>query len=176
MNSKNHEPLTRFCVRLSNVENGVLCSENRPNAKPETLYASFSNNISMKEKIIFGAVLIPEKLIYRQPNLKIPEEYYIKFSAETIRAIWVNFHKKNREKNISINHNGENISGVELVDSFLIDKDNRDSLSVEFKDLPIGTWMVKYKIMNEDVWRMIERKEVNGFSIEGIFDLVKIKE
>lgn len=129
----------------------------------------------MKENIIFGAVLIPEKLIYRQPNLKIPEEHYVKFSAETIRAIWVNFHKENREKNVSINHNDENVSGVELVDSFLIDKDNRDSLSVEFKDLPIGTWMAKYRIVNEDVWRMIEQKELNGFSIEGIFDLVKIE-
>ncbi|MEK6507016.1 XkdF-like putative serine protease domain-containing protein [Myroides sp. C4067] len=129
----------------------------------------------MKENIVLGVALIPDKLIYRQPNFKIMKEHYISFSAETIRSLRNKFHNDNREKNITINHNGQNLSGVELIDSFLINESNKNTLPYEFKDLPIGTWMIKYKIVNELIWQMIQEKKLNGFSIEGFFDLVEVK-
>jgi len=36
-------------------------------------------------------------------------------------------------------------------------------------DLPNGTWFVKMKIENEDLWQKIKEGELKGLSIEGYF-------
>ena len=36
-------------------------------------------------------------------------------------------------------------------------------------DLPNGTWFVKMKIQNEDLWNKIKEGELKGLSIEGYF-------
>ena len=36
-------------------------------------------------------------------------------------------------------------------------------------DLPNGTWFVKMKITNEDLWQKIKAGELKGLSIEGYF-------
>ena len=36
-------------------------------------------------------------------------------------------------------------------------------------DLPNGTWFVKMKINNEDLWQKIKAGELKGLSIEGYF-------
>ena len=36
-------------------------------------------------------------------------------------------------------------------------------------DLPNGTWFVKMKIENEDLWQKIKSGELKGLSIEGYF-------
>lgn len=130
----------------------------------------------MNENILFGVVLIPEKKILRGPTLNRPAPHKIVFSVETIKALWENFHKNEFEKNVSINHDGKNILGVEMIDSFIISETNRAVLPHEFLDLPNGTWMAKYRFTNKDVWQMVQDGTLRGFSIEGIFDFVKIAE
>ena len=36
-------------------------------------------------------------------------------------------------------------------------------------DLPIGTWFVKMKINNDEMWERIKSGELRGLSIEGYF-------
>ena len=36
-------------------------------------------------------------------------------------------------------------------------------------DLPDGTWFVKMKINNDDLWQKIKNGELRGLSIEGYF-------
>ena len=74
----------------------------------------------MKENIIFGPVLIPNKKVFRQANINIPEEHYIFFSEETIKKLRENFHEKNYDNNVNINHNGIKVQGVFLTKSFII--------------------------------------------------------
>ena len=40
--------------------------------------------------LLYGALLIPDQLIYRR-NDKTEEEYYVKYSKDTIRAIAYNY-------------------------------------------------------------------------------------
>lgn len=124
----------------------------------------------MKENIIFGPVLIPNKKVFRQANINIPEEHYIFFSEETIKKLRENFHEKNYDNNVNINHNGIKVQGVFLTKSFIINDTNTKDLPMEFSHLPNGTWMAEYRIENKNIWNMIENKELNGFSIEGILD------
>jgi hypothetical protein len=36
-------------------------------------------------------------------------------------------------------------------------------------DLPVGTWFVKMKVDNDDMWDRIKSGELKGLSIEGYF-------
>ena len=36
-------------------------------------------------------------------------------------------------------------------------------------NVPIGTWMVSMKVLNDDVWKQVKEGKVKGFSIEGYF-------
>jgi len=130
----------------------------------------------MKENKILGALMIPEKKIYRNPNINITKPHYVCFSKETIEQLREKFHSNKFEKNVNLNHKGKNISTITLTKSFIINKNNITNLPNEFRELPIGTWMIEYLVKDEKIWKMIINKELNGFSIEGIFDYPKFKE
>lgn len=117
---------------------------------------------------VFGPALIPNKKIYRNPNKAINEPHYIFFSEETIAKLRRKFHENNYDNNVNINHDGIQVDDVMLTKSFIVDKDNKSQLPSEFSHLPIGTWMVEYQIDNEEIWKMVEEKKLNGFSIEGL--------
>tara|TARA_R110002051_G_C8650085_1_gene487451 strand:+ start:121 stop:516 length:396 start_codon:yes stop_codon:yes gene_type:complete len=122
----------------------------------------------MKINLIFGPVLIPDKMVFRQANINIPEDHYIFFSKETIKELRDEFHEKKIENNITINHNGINVEGVFLTKSFIVNDNKREKLPKEFKNLPNGTWMAEYRIENKEIWKLNEENKLNGFSIEGI--------
>ena len=49
-----------------------------------------------------------------------------------------------------------------------MDKDNDKANALGF-DVPKGTWMVTYKVNDEELWNQIKDGTVRGFSIEGYF-------
>jgi hypothetical protein len=124
---------------------------------------------SNTENRIFGSVLIPNKLIYRNPNKSVGEPHYIRFSESIIEELRIRFHENNFDKNVNINHDGIHVKGVSISKSFIVTEENMHDLPLEFKHLPKGTWMVEYIVDNEDIWEMIKDKKLNGFSIEGLF-------
>lgn len=123
----------------------------------------------MEERIIFGPAMIPDLEIYRNPNNIIQEPHYVTFTKETIEQVWNKFHAKNYNNRVNINHDGIQVDNVEMTKSFLITLENKKELPDEFKDLPLGTWMIAYRIDNDQIWEMIKDKKLNGFSVEGIF-------
>ena len=124
----------------------------------------------MEDRIIIGPAMIPNKKIYRNPNRVVNKPHYVYFDELTIKVIREKFHKKNYNNKVNINHDGVLVEEVILIDSFLIDDVNRETLQPQFQDLPNGTWMVSYRIQNDDIWEKIKDKQLNGFSVEGIFE------
>ena len=122
--------------------------------------------------LIFGPALIPDLKIYRKPNNKVQKPHYIMFSAETIEKIRRKFHKKNYNNRVNINHSGILISGVTMTKSFLLNPINRGSVPNEFQNLPNGTWMIEYIVENDYIWKQIQEKNLNGFSIEGLIQYI----
>lgn len=123
---------------------------------------------------VLGPALIPDKKILRAPNSKVDDYHYVFFSAETIMKIREKFHREKKDNNVNIEHNGELLNDIYLTKSFILDDTNILTIEDEFKDLPIGTWMVEYKVDNDKVWEMIQNKKLNGFSIEGTFNYEEI--
>jgi hypothetical protein len=126
--------------------------------------------MEMMGNYVLGAAMIPDVKMLRPPNSKVDEHHFVYFSAETIAIARKKFHTNNREDCVNINHDGVQVTGVKLTKSFIINHENIHHLDKEFASLPIGTWMIEYLIENEDIWRKIQDKKLNGFSIEGIFD------
>jgi len=117
---------------------------------------------------IIGPALIPDKLIYRNPNEFVREPHYIKLSKKTIVDLRTKFHENDFDNNVNINHQGELIKGISLTRSFILDENNRKELPSELRNLPVGTWILEYSVENSEVLKMIDEKKIKGFSIEGI--------
>ena len=60
------------------------------------------------------------------------------------------------------------MSGVLTVESWIKEGEQDKSKLYGF-DLPDGTWFVKMKIENDEMWSKIKDGELKGLSIEGFF-------
>ena len=130
-------------------------------------------NVKFKEDfrgLLYGALLIPDQLIYRRDD-NTDEEYYVKYSKDTIRAIAYNYLKQANQNNATVEH-AKVVDGVSLVETWIIEGENDKSKNFGF-DLPEGTWFGCMKVDNEEVKQQIQNKEVLGFSIEGNFAIEK---
>ena len=122
--------------------------------------------VDKEKKILMGALLIPNKPIYRNGG---EGEYYIFFSKDTIVKASQMFLQKGNQSNSTLEHD-EVLSGLTLVESWIVEDKVHDKSVKYGMDLPLGTWMGSVKVNNEDVWNeYVKTNKVKGFSIEGYF-------
>jgi hypothetical protein len=134
---------------------------------------SEQHNVKFQEDfrgLLYGALLIPDQLIFRM-NAETGEEYYVKYSKDTIRAIAYNYLKQANQNNATVEH-AKVVDGVSLVETWIIEGENDKSKNFGF-NLPEGTWFGCMKVENDEVKQQIQNKEVLGFSIEGNFSVEK---
>lgn len=124
-----------------------------------------------EKRIICGAVMIPDKMVYREENNK---PFYVVANKETIYEASQKFASENRNLNVKATHESDtNVSDVFIFESFVTDE-NRVSSVVGFEDLPTGTWFVTMKVNNPTVWEQVKAGAFNGFSLEALFKLKPI--
>ena len=137
----------------------------------ESFLALNKHEIELKEvdtekRILMGAALVPNKQIYRR-NAK-NEEYYIYFSSDTIRKASELFLMRSNQNNATYEHE-KKLTGLSVVESWIIEDEQKDKSKLYGFDLPKGTWMISMKVNNEEVWNDVKEGKVKGFSIEGYF-------
>jgi hypothetical protein len=122
--------------------------------------------VDEEKRMLISPALIPNKQIFRyDPNTD--SEYYVYFSPETVRKASELYLKHNNHHKATHEHN-ERVSGVLTVESWIKEGDSDKSKLFGY-DLPNGTWFVKMKITNDDLWQKIKAGELKGLSIEGYF-------
>tara|TARA_R100000353_G_scaffold48209_1_gene38313 strand:+ start:3324 stop:4043 length:720 start_codon:yes stop_codon:yes gene_type:complete len=122
--------------------------------------------IDEEKRMIVSPALIPNKQIFRyDPNTD--SEYYVYFSPETVRKASELYLKHNNHHKATYEHQ-DRVSGVLTVESWIKEGEQDKSKLYGF-DLPNGTWFVKMKIQNEELWNKIKAGELRGLSIEGYF-------
>ena len=122
-----------------------------------------------EKHLIVGAVLIPEKPIYRNQG---GEEFYIQFSKDTIEKLAHEYLMNGRMYSVTTDHE-DMADDIVLVESWI--KASKNDKSVEYGlDVPDGTWLVAMKCTNEDVWKRVKSGELRGFSIESFVSLEEI--
>lgn len=130
-------------------------------------------SINVEKRIVCGAVLIPDKPVYRNQDGK---EFTIQFPKETIQLASEAFHKGGHQQSSTLEHNTDmTLSGVTIVESWIKENNINDKSVIYGFDEPVGTWYASMKIDNPEVWNdYVKTGKVKGFSIDGFFDLEKI--
>lgn len=122
--------------------------------------------VSAEKKLLLGALLVPNKPIFRTGD---EGEYYIYFSKETIAKASQLYLQNGYQSNSTLEHSSA-LQGLTLVESWLVEDDVHDKSRKYGMNVPVGTWMGAVKVENEDVWNeYVKTDKVKGFSIEGYF-------
>jgi len=122
--------------------------------------------IDEEKRMLVSPALIPNKQIFRY-NPNTDSEYYVYFSPETVRKASELYLKHNNHHKATYEHQ-DRVSGVLTVESWIKEGD-MDKSKLFGYDLPNGTWFVKMKIENEELWQKVKAGELKGLSIEGYF-------
>jgi len=122
--------------------------------------------VDKEKRILMGALLVPNKPIYRKNG---EEEYYVYFSKDTIRKTAEMFLMKGNQNNSTLEHQLP-LNGLSLVESWIVEDEDKDKSRVYDMNVPVCTLMGAVKVNNEEVWNdYVKTGRVKGFSIEGYF-------
>lgn len=157
---------------IENEKDGIeaISVVDRPAIEEDFIALSKDVKVELKEvnqekRILMGAALIPDKLIYRKNG---KDEFYIFFSADTVRKASELFFMSGNQNNATHQHEKE-IDGMSVVESWIVEDLEKDKSKHYGFDVPVGTWMISMKCNNDDVWNEVKAGKIKGFSIEGYF-------
>lgn len=124
---------------------------------------------SNEKHMIYGAVLVPDKDIYRNNG---EQEYFISFTKESIEKMSQEYMKEYRQREVTLDHE-EYATEICLVETWLKSDMNCDkSVALGLNpNLPIGTWFAGMKVNNIETWERIKNGELKGFSVESMVSL-----
>ena len=91
--------------------------------------------ISKDKKILMGALLIPNKPIYRNNG---EDEYYIYFSKDTVLKASQMYLTKGNQNNSTLEHQHA-LSGLSLVESWLVEDEVHDKSRKYGMNVPYGS-------------------------------------
>lgn len=128
-----------------------------------------------EQRIITGVALLADTPIYRR-NDELGE-YYIVFGKEVIRQLVEKYSKDGLLNVINLQHDADTyaVDKCIMVESYFTDKE-RGISPEEFSDIPDGSWIVSFRVTDEDLWDKIkashgEEGGLNGFSVEVVSNL-----
>jgi len=153
-------------------ENGVDAISVVESPAIESNFVALSSEVKLAEvdkekKILMGAVLIPNKPIYRRGE-NGNDDYYIYFSKDTIRKASEVFFKKGNQSESTLEHNSK-LEGMTIVESWIVEDKDKDKSALYGLDAPVGTWVASVKVDNDEVYQLAKQGKIKGFSIEGFF-------
>lgn len=122
--------------------------------------------VDKEKQILLGALLIPNKPIYRNNGM---EEYYIYFSKDTVQKASQLYLMKGNQNKTTLEHQ-HSLNGLSLVESWIVEDEVHDKSRKYDMEVPVGTWMGAVKVNNDKIWQeFVKTGKVKGFSIEGYF-------
>lgn len=145
----------------------TLSTEEKQRIKEEVITFSAVDD---KKNLLLGAVLIPDKKIYRNQNGK---EFYMQFSKETVGQIAHDFINKGNQNNATLEHK-LNSNDVSFVETWQVADSKIDKSAVYGKEYPTGSWVTMAKVSDE-IYKEAQNGTFNGYSIEAIFGLEKVE-
>lgn len=117
--------------------------------------------INEEKREVSGPVILCDQLVYRRDR---NGEYYIRFGKDVIKKMAIEFFRRDTQNNGNVMHQID-VNGVTFFESYIINKE-RGICPVEFSDIPDNSWVVTAKIDNDELWELIKKGEIRGFSID----------
>jgi hypothetical protein len=145
-----------------------LLPKGHPKHSEEKMQMMFA---SEDQQILVGPVAIPNIEILRKvdegPDKGKP--YWVRFSKDVIRKMAEKFMREMRNHDTNIQHNGKNNANTYVMETWLVENEEDKANSMYKFDVPVGTWMVKMRVTDPEVWKQVKAGKLNGFSLEGSF-------
>lgn len=129
-----------------------------------------------ERRIVTTIGMVANKAIYRKMKFGAEErEFYIKFPADVVERMAFKFMKDQHTKNVNIEHDENQVvdsNGAYIVETYLYDQSRGMKVPdyLEEEATP-GSWVLSWKVEDDDLWGKIEKEEVTGVSLEGDFGL-----
>ena len=115
-----------------------------------------------EKREIIGAIIVPDKLIYRKMS---GQEFYVKFTAETIKEINERMQQTDGNKYFTVEHELGANNSVRFLESWIKETEEDKSSAFGINE-PVGSLFVKAKVESNLLWDMIKEEKLKGFSIE----------
>jgi hypothetical protein len=130
------------------------------------------NHIKMEvldeeKNIVIAPALVPDMLI---PRVHKGIKYYISFDKETIEQSLIKMSAEQKDQNVDVNHSEKLINGAIVMEKF-ITHPNRVTQVKNFESLPMGALFFTAKVIDEKLMSDIKAGKINGWSIDGFYDL-----
>ncbi|GAB3572932.1 XkdF-like putative serine protease domain-containing protein [Hymenobacter daeguensis] len=127
------------------------------------------------KQYLTSAVIIPNKPIYRNDDEH--GEHYIVFTENDVERIRNKFFQSTGNLRLSNkNHVQDDVVQAQLIESWIIEDSKIDKATALGFNLPKGTMMATYKILDEKFWNdEVLTGNVTGFSLEGRFKHSPVK-
>jgi len=93
--------------------------------------------VDKEKRILLGALLIPNKPIYRKNE---QGDYYIFFSKDTISKASQMYLRNGYQNNSTLEHS-KDLQGLTLVESWIVEDEVQDKSRKYGLNVPVGTWM-----------------------------------
>lgn len=125
-------------------------------------------------QIVTGVVIAVDEPIYRFDS-ETQTEFQVVFRKKAADKIMLDYFKKGYANKLNFEHNeNEVIKSAYLIESYQIDQSRGNSVPDAFKsqDLKDGSIIFSYKVEDKDEWEKV--KQLGGFSIEGVFNLIEV--
>lgn len=123
------------------------------------------------KQIVTGPVMIPGQEIYRNSSFYLGE-CMIFFDAETIKAASELYLSSNKSA-VTLQHK-DDTNKVKICESWIIEDTEKDKSKMYGFELPVGTWMASHHVEDLEIWEKIKSGEMNGYSIESIFEGIEL--
>ena len=162
------EEIPNVEMRITDENDSVNCISLVEKPAIESNFVHLSeNSIEMKiideeKRIVVGAVLIPDKKIYRDVNGK---QFNMFFKADTIEQLAERYMEKHNISASTLEHD-ESATGVFTKEIWIVEDEKKDKQNLYGLNHPVGTWMEVKKINNDEVWKGVKDGTYKGYSIE----------
>lgn len=160
--------LPLFDLVLTDEEDMMTCISIVDDPAVQRDFLAFKSNERMVfrvdvERCITGVAIRADVPIYRRNG---DYEYYIRFTKDTIKRIVERYSKDGLWNSVSLQHDGNNVSGVTMREMYI--KDSTKGISPKgFEDVEEGSLFVTFHIEDAALWdEIVGGDTLNGFSIE----------
>ena len=128
---------------------------------------NFEFKIQDEEKrIVSGYFIVSDLPIPRLNDAN--EKFFVVFKKDTINKIVNKFFKQGYSNKINLMHDQE-MDGVYLIESLIIDNERGSIAPKEFEKVPNGSWWGSLRVESNEIWSLIQQGKLRGFSVEGMF-------
>ena len=173
-------PIYEISIDLLDSETTVSFNSLVGEPAHEKNFMTFAKQMAFEfneeEQVITGIAISADTPIYRYEK-ETAEEYYVVFKKQAIKDIIFDYARKDNFNNVNLDHDPSKVvDGIYMIHSYQIDNEKGFTAPERFKDANDGSWIVSYKVTDKELFNQAKEGKFNGFSIEGVFNLMDQKE